>query len=463
MRKNQDLKLVLDNVDQGFITIDREARIVGERSRIIDVWLGSVALEQSLWECLDRVSPGVRQNFRVCWNEVIEAMMPLEVTLYQMPQRLVANGRHFRLEYKPLQAEGDEFDKMLVILSDVTAQVERERSEQEERDILNMTSRLLQDRSGFMEFFTETANLVKRIVANKSDSVTLKRDLHTLKGNTAIYGLLRLSHLCHELETELESLEPSEVDCSQLSVQWERTCAKLKVVLGEGDQSSISVDEKEYNAVLDAVKRGAPNSSIRPLIESWRLEPMVTRLNRVGEQLAKTVERIGKGHVEVDVAAPRVYMAREELAEFWSVFSHVVRNAAVHGLDSAEERAEQGKPIIARFGLNAGVDSGRFFIELRDSGPGVDWERVRARAKEKGLPTATQADLERAIFTDGISTENSVSETAGRGVGLSAVREVCLRQGGSIQVTSTRGKGAAFRFSWPTARLRTLTVLEGAA
>ena len=102
--------------------------------------------------------------------------------------------------------------------------------------------------------------------------------------------------------------------------------------MGDDDTRSIAVDEKDYNSVLDAVKRGAPSTSIRPLIEAWRLESLHQRLNRVGEQLAKTVERVGKGQVEVDVTTPRIYLAREELGEFWSVFSHVIRNAAVHGL-----------------------------------------------------------------------------------------------------------------------------------
>ena len=215
--------------------------------------------------------------------------------------------------------------------------------------------------------------------------------------------------------------------------------------------------------MLDAVKRGAPNTSIQPLIEAWRLEPLSTRLGRVGEQLIKTVERLGKGQAEVDVSAPRIYLAREELADFWSVFSHIVRNAAVHGLEAPEQRAELGKPSIARFALSAGISGQNLFVELRDSGPGVDWVRVRERAEQKGLPANTPADLEQALFSDGISTEQEVSDSAGRGVGLSAVREVCLRQGGTITISSKRGVGAAFRFSWPISRLRTLTVLEGAA
>ncbi|HET9933361.1 MAG TPA: Hpt domain-containing protein, partial [Polyangiaceae bacterium] len=353
--------------------------------------------------------------------------------------------------------------KMLLIISDVTALVERERSEQEERDVLSLMSRLLHDRAGFLEFFNETQGLITKIHSNKSDIVHLKRDLHTLKGNTAIFGLSRLSGTCHELENELETLTADELDSSALVEQWQRLSAKVKVLLGEGEQTSIAVDAREYDRVLEAVRKGAPSSSIRPLIEAWKLESLSTRLGRVSQQLIRTVERVGKGHAEVDLNVPRIYLAREELAEFWSVFSHVVRNAAVHGLEPLEVRSELGKPSVGRYLLSAGVQKERLFIELRDFGPGVDWVKVRERAEQKGLPSNTPQDLERALFSDGISTEREVSDTAGRGVGLSAVREVCLRQGGEITVSSKRGEGASFRFSWPVSRLRSLTVLEGAA
>lgn len=462
-RKNQDLQLVLDNVDQGFITIDRQAQIVGEHSRIIETWLGPVKKDESLWDYLEQAAPGTRLGFALSWTEVTDAVMPLELTLYQMPRKLQANGRHLRFEYKPLQVEGEEFEKMLVIISDVTALVERERSEQEERDMLNVTSRLLNDRAGFLEFVAETENLIKKIRSNRDDVVHLKRDLHTLKGNTAIYGLCRLSHSCHELENDLETLSPSELDSSPLGEQWQRLSEKLKVLLGEGQDQSIAVDAREYDNVLDAVRNGAPSTSIRPLLEAWKLESLARRLARVGEQLVRTVDRVGKGQAEVDLDVPRIYLAREELADFWSVFSHVVRNAAVHGLEAPEVRSELGKPGVGRYLLSAGVKDERLYIELRDFGPGIDWVKVRERAAQQGLPSNTPQDLERALFSDGISTEREVSAAAGRGVGLSAVREVCLRQGGEITVSSRRGEGASFRFSWPTSRLTSLTVLQGAA
>ncbi len=457
-RKNHDLQLVLDNVDQGFITIDRKARVVGEHSRVIEAWLGPLEPGAMLWEYLERYKPGVEAHFAAAWGQVLDAILPQELTIEQMPQRIEVASRVLRISYKPIGA-GEDFDKLLVILSDVTAVVAREQTEQDERDLLNVTSRVLHDRAGFLEFIAETEGLLQRVCGNRSDATLLKRDLHTLKGNSAIYGLAGLSSLCHRLESSLDSLSPDELDFSALSSNWARTYQKLKPVLGQGERAGIEVSEDDYLSLMAAVRRGADARSMVRMLEAWRLEPLRARLARVAEQLAATSARLGKGEVTVAIECPRVFLAREELAEFWLVFSHVVRNAAVHGLQSLEERLARGKSAIGRFSLRAGIDGAQLFVELEDAGPGVDWERVREQARLRGLPCETRADLERALFSDGLSTTDGVDEMAGRGVGLSAVMQACTRQRGSVEVSSARERGTCFRFSWPLLEFPSLTVL----
>ncbi len=458
-RKNKDLRLVLDNVEQGFVTIDRDARVVGEHSRSIETWLGPLSAGRSLWEYLEEKSPGADQLFSLCWTEVIDGIMPLELTLDQMPRRLEIDGRYLKLEYQPIG--GESFTKLLVVISDVTDLLGRERSEQEARDILNATSCLLADRAGFLQFFSETQDLIRSIDENRTDLGKLKRDLHTLKGNTAVFGMAHLSALCHQLESELESRDAASLDRTPVGTQWDRTCSKIKRLIGEGDpMNSIEVDEVEYVAVLDAIRRGVDKMTLERMVKAWRLEPFQLRLSRIGEQLSGLAARLGKGDVQVNVSTPHLYVAREELSEFWGAFAHVVRNAAVHGLETPEARAKAGKPAVAGFGLRAGIERNRLFVELADTGPGIDWEGVRARAVARGLRHTTQEDLKKVLFADGISTASGVTAEAGRGVGLSAVREVCSQLKGDIQVTSSPGKGTCFRFSWPTSQFKTLTLID---
>jgi len=458
-RKNADYQLVLDNVEQGFVTIDRAGLVIGEQSRIITRWLGPLAPGDSLWQWLDRASPGAFARFDCAWIQLLDGFMPAEVCLAQMPRECWIAGRCLRFEYKPL-GDAESFDKLLVVISDATAVVERDRNEQQERDLLNLSSRLLHDRAGFLEFANETELLLERITRNSYYSLSLIRDLHTLKGNSGLYGLSALSALCHTQESNLEAGMP--VDCSAIVSQWRSIRQTTQKLVGERGAGGIELDPAEYQALLDAVRARRSHAELSRRLETWALEPMRVRLERAAEQLSALAERAGKGTPTVAIEAGRVYLAREELAEFWSVFAHVVRNGVSHGLTQPEQRAPR-KQWQEDFVLRAGVEGGSLFVEFEDRGPGIDWQVIRGRAEQRGLPATTEAELMRALFTDGVSAESEVSEFAGRGVGLGAVRDACQRQRGKVEVSSARGAGTKFRFSWPKTQFKSLIQLDSVA
>ncbi|MEY2932666.1 MAG: hypothetical protein RL033_3415, partial [Pseudomonadota bacterium] len=90
-----------------------------------------------------------------------------------------------------------------------------------------------------------------------------------------------------------------------------------------------------------------------------------------------------------------------------------------------------------------------FSIEVEDTGRGIDWDAIRAVAREKGLPHSTPAEMEAALFSDGVSTRREVTEVSGRGIGVSAVARAVQSSGGRIDVRSRAGSGSLFRLSWP--------------
>jgi two-component system chemotaxis sensor kinase CheA len=451
-RKNHDLRLVLDNVEQGFVTIDREARVVGEWSLAIEAWLGGLAPDQRLWDQLATENSNGLLSFQVGWEQVTDGVLPMETALDQMPRRLRLRGRHLDLEYRPLG--GDDFERMLVVITDVSASVERELSERESRELANLTARLLQSRTAFLEFFDESQRLLQRILKNEGDAASVKRDLHTLKGNAGIYGLSAISAICHALETELEHDSLESIDRSALAREWERSVAMVERLMGSRSEARIEIDEQQYRALTEAIARDTPKAELTLMLRTWRLESLRERLDRVAEQLTGVATRLGKGQVAVQVTAADIYLGREELSEFWCAFAHVVRNAAVHGMpiSAGPKPSTQGPD----FDLRAGIERDQLYVELADHGPGIDWAGIKTRATERGMPHATQADLEEALFADGVSTGQSVSDISGRGVGLGAVRAACRKLRGNVRVDTRPGSGTSFRFSWPTAQFKSL-------
>jgi two-component system chemotaxis sensor kinase CheA len=140
-------------------------------------------------------------------------------------------------------------------------------------------------------------------------------------------------------------------------------------------------------------------------------------------------------------------------APVWSVYSHVLRNTFDHGVEAAEERVAVHKPTLAKVEIL--LEATRQGVELRivDDGRGIDWEKIRERAGELGLPHATESDLEEALFVDKVTTRTSATEISGRGLGMGAVRDVVRKCGGRMSVESVYGAGTTVVCHFPPAMI----------
>jgi two-component system, chemotaxis family, sensor kinase CheA len=175
---------------------------------------------------------------------------------------------------------------------------------------------------------------------------------------------------------------------------------------------------------------------------------MARRFERLTRQIASLCRRMGRTEPTVRTSGDLLRLEHDGLHSFWGAMVHAVRNAVDHGIEGPEERQLAGKPEAGVIELGAERFDGRLIFTLRDDGRGIDWERVRREAAERGMPCAIHDDLVRALFVDGLTTRDEVTELSGRGVGLSALREVVEALGGTIAVDSMPGRGTTFRFSF---------------
>ena len=190
--RNRDMRLVLDHVAQGFLTLDRERRSFGGAlAHVFEqlVFAYERGDGETLFDVFERVVPGVRRAVAGSWDEVTAGIMPLALTLEQMPRVLEVDARQHTVEYMPI-GEGDSPERFLVVVTDVTAEVNRERAERDRRESMELFERLLADRTAVDTFFEEGAALTAAITsARPAHLPVLQRMLHTLKGNSAIFGL----------------------------------------------------------------------------------------------------------------------------------------------------------------------------------------------------------------------------------------------------------------------------------
>ncbi len=453
--KNRDMRLLLDNVEQGFLTIDSAGRLALERSAAVDRWFGEPAASASWFDYLATLETTFSEGTRVAWAEVVEGTMPSEVTLAQLPARLAVGGAHYRFDYRPIGAV-EPYEHYLVIVTDVTTDVKREHAELERREVMSLFERVLVDRSGFETFFEEASNIVDMLVNQRSsDPSTVKRLIHTLKGNAGLYGLSSVAGHCHELENFIaeEGVLPPLPSYMRLQARWTGLATDIETLLGKRSHT-LEIDDEQYAGLEAAARAGESGATLLQRIRGLKLEATSKRLKHFQEQATRIAEGLDKGDVRVDVEDHGVRVDHARWAGFWGAFVHAVRNALDHGVERAQERIDAGKTGQGTVALRTYEDKDRVVVEIADNGRGIDWERVAEKATAAGLPAKTSLDLERALFVDGITTAASVTDISGRGVGMGALLAATETLGGNLSIHSKLQEGTTLRFTFPASAVQ---------
>lgn len=173
------------------------------------------------------------------------------------------------------------------------------------------------------------------------------------------------------------------------------------------------------------------------------------RLHRIVRQISR---ELGK-HVELLIDGEDIELDRSVLDKVGAPLEHLLRNAVAHGLETPEVRQAAGKSPVGQIKLKVSVENDEISLTVSDDGRGVDLEKVKKTAIEKGLLKEDQVINEETliaiIFESGFSTEDAVTKIAGRGVGLDAVRTDIAALNGRIDVSNVPGAGAKFNIYLP--------------
>lgn len=449
--RNRDMRLVLDNVNQGFLTLSRDGTMASERSAIVDRWFAPYTSQMKLWEYVAPHDPAFAQSFELGFEALIEELLPREVLIDQLPRKLTVKGRHLSCTYFPI-VEGDQLAALLVVVNDVTEQLAHARQEAEQKELVEILQGLMRDRAGFFTFFTEATRMVDRLRAalSETDGRSIKTLLHTLKGNAAQAGLVLVAELCHRAEDQLAEGERVRVEgtVAELCERWRVLSEAVSALFGQMGRATVDIPREALDRLIADLGRGVPPTAVVSTLMAWRYESAERPLRRLAGHAQALARRLKRGELAVEVQADDVRLDEERWGPLFAELVHVVRNAVDHGIEDPEERTIAGKAPHGRLRLGAVVQPGRFIVEIEDDGRGVNWEAVRAAAVKRGLPSSTEEDLVRAIFAPDLSTRSQVSATSGRGIGLAAVEKRVHDLNGTIAVITRPGQGTCFRFSF---------------
>jgi two-component system chemotaxis sensor kinase CheA len=204
-------------------------------------------------------------------------------------------------------------------------------------------------------------------------------------------------------------------------------------------------------------------------LQAGILEVRMVPLDQVFDKLARMVRKLAREvgkEIDFVVVGGDVELDKLIVEELSDPLMHLIRNSIDHGIEPPEVRRRVGKPEVGRVRLEATQRGNHVQIVVEDDGAGLDEDRIRQVAVERGLATAqTLADLSRReilnlVFTPGFSTARQVTALSGRGVGLDVVKTNIAELSGIIDLATSRGLGTRFEITLPVtlAILRALVV-----
>ncbi|PSC06914.1 hybrid sensor histidine kinase/response regulator [Alsobacter soli] len=211
------------------------------------------------------------------------------------------------------------------------------------------------------------------------------------------------------------------------------------------ENSAFKAPLQRLSSVTAELQERVMKTRMQPISTAWQKLPRLVR--DLCAELGKDIELILTGaDTELD---------RQVLELVKDPFTHLIRNAADHAIETPEERRRAGKPPRGSIRISAAHESGTITIEVADDGRGLDVARVAAKALERGLVTPAELErmsderIARFIFEPGFTTIDHVSHVSGRGVGMDVVRANIELIGGSVDIRWTPGQGSTFTMKIP--------------
>ena len=189
-------------------------------------------------------------------------------------------------------------------------------------------------------------------------------------------------------------------------------------------------------------------------ITAARMVPIGTLYSRLSRAVRDAAKSAAK-EVDLDLTGSETELDNNIIQQISDPLVHLVRNAVAHGIERPEDRLANGKPDLGKISLRAYHRGNHIYIEVEDDGRGIDYQRVKQSAIERGLVSLetadrlTERDLREMLFHPGFTTAPVKTELAGRGVGLDVVRANLNALNGEIDIQSVNGQGTKFTLKVP--------------
>jgi len=481
-RFNQNIRAMMDSLEQGFFVFDRDGVCLPIHSRACRELIETDPDGQPIADVL-RIPPSEREEFAQWTQFLFDEVIDFEdLAILGPPTFPHSKDRLVVLEFKPMR--GGEFgvgqdrykdrtiEGIVVIATDRTMEREaREAAESKQLHALRVT-KIASDRNLFLRFVTDVRTMVRGLREDRPKGEVFSLDnlrmlLHTIKGAASLFYIEKMHQLVDAQEwvlgeimksgpvTESTFRRSSRGFANEMEIALEAVLEQHRELLGADFETAGYGKQVRFDvlhAFLGELDRHPGAADLKRKFQRDILAvPLRQMLLPYDAVLRETAQSLGKQVEPLIIDSDDIRVVPDLYIEVISELVHVFRNTADHALESPEERLLLGKPGAGKVRVEIRTaDSDRIRLSIFDDGRGVDPARIRGKMAEREA-ARIESDQEtiQHIFDDGISTAASMTELSGRGVGLASLRAATARIGGTIQVFSTLGQGAEIRLTLP--------------
>lgn len=209
---------------------------------------------------------------------------------------------------------------------------------------------------------------------------------------------------------------------------------------------------QEYHETLEYLERITTN--LNDAVMKVRMVPVETVFNRFPRMIRDIAKDLGK-EIDLQMSGEETELDRTVIDEIGDPLIHLLRNSCDHGIEATEKRKQLGKPEVGKILLTAYQSGNNVIIEVGDDGAGINADKVRAKAIERGIVTReaaakmTQQEAVELLFRPSFSTAEKITGLSGRGVGLDVVKTKIEQLGGTVEVETQSGRGSKFLIKLP--------------
>ncbi|NJD26092.1 MAG: response regulator [Betaproteobacteria bacterium] len=324
------------------------------------------------------------------------------------------------------------------------------------------------------------ADLVDRLV-NEAGEMSIARariegEMRSLKGSLLdlTENVIRLRRQLRDIEIQAEGQIQARVaqshdgtaDFDPLELDRFTRFQELTRFMAESVNDVATVQQNLLKNLDDAnaalIAQARLNRGLQQALMGVRMVPFSSQSERLFRIVRQAAKELGK-RANLELVGGHVEMDRSVLEKMMAPIEHMLRNAVAHGIEPRDDRIATGKREIGEVSLKLSQEGNEIIVAMSDDGRGLDPAKLRARGEALGLvapdEAADDAKLYDLIFRPGFSTAGTVSQIAGRGVGMDVVRTGVADLGGRIEIASELGKGTTFRLYLPLTLAVTQTLI----